>query len=226
MIVNAAESRGAAIQIWHVSYPAGVVTRITNDLGDYGSSSFSLTADDSTIATIASEQTSKIWLTALDEPEGRARKLTDGKYDGQGAMDFTPDGRLVYAARNGDYRDLWIINPDGTAQRQLTANADVEEYPRVSPDGRSIIFTSTPAGGLQHIWRIDVDGSNLTQLTDGAFSDYNTFWSADGQWIYFTSWRSGNYRLWRMPANGGTPQQVSDLSFNGLRVRWKQFDCR
>ena len=44
LVVNGAESLDAPVQIWHVSYPAGVVTRITNDLGDYGSSSFSLTA--------------------------------------------------------------------------------------------------------------------------------------------------------------------------------------
>jgi serine/threonine protein kinase/Tol biopolymer transport system component len=216
IVVNAAESLGSAVQIWHVSHPEGVVTRITNDLSDYGSSSFSLTADDSTIATVSSEPSSKIWLTAPGDPEGRARKLTEGKYDGQRGMDFTPDGRLVYVTRNGDYQDLWIINADGTAQRQLTANAAAEEYPKVSLDGRSIIFTST-AGGLQHIWRIDVDGSNPTQLTDGAFSDYNALWSPDGQWIYFTSWRSGNNRLWKMPANGGTPQQVTDLSFNAVR---------
>jgi serine/threonine protein kinase/sugar lactone lactonase YvrE len=215
MVVNAAESLGSGVQVWHVSYPEGVVTRITNDLSDYGSSSFSLTADDSTIATISAEPSSKIWLTTPADPEGRARKLTDGKYDGLRGMDFTPDGRLVYAARNGDYQDLWIINPDGTAQRQLTASAAAEEYPKVSLDGRSVIFAST-AGGLQHIWRIDIDGSNLTQLTDGAFADYNPFWSPDGQWIYFTSWRSGKNRLWKMAANRGTPQQVTDLSFNGL----------
>jgi len=217
MVGIGAESLGGAVQIWNVSYPAGVATRITNDLSDYGSSSFSLTADGSTIATIASEQSSKIWLTAPGDPQGRARKLTDGKYDGQGGIDFAPDGRVVYVARNADHRDLWIVNADGTAQRQLTANAATEETPRVSPDGRFIIFASTATGGVPHIWRLDVDGSNATQLTDGAFSDSRPFWSPDGQWIYFHSWRSGHGRLWKMPANGGTPQQVTDLSFNAVR---------
>ena len=215
LVVNGAESPNGSVQIWHVSYPAGVATRITNDLSDYGSSSFSLTADDSTIATIAAEQSSKVWLTAPEDLERRARKLTDGKYDGQGGLDFVPDGRLVYVTRNGDHRDLWIVNADGTGQKQLTANAAFEELPRVSPDGRSIIFTSTPPGGLQHIWRIEVDGSNLIQLTDGSFADYTGFWSPDGQWIYFTSWRSGNGSLWRVSVNGGTPQQINDLSFIG-----------
>jgi serine/threonine protein kinase/Tol biopolymer transport system component len=214
LVVNGVESPAGAVQIWHVSYPDGAVTHITNDLGDYGSSSFSLTADDSTIATISSEYSSKIWIS---DQEGRARKLTDGKYDGGGGSDFTPDGRLVYVARNGDSRDLWIVNADGTGQKQLTANTAVEENPKVSPDGSSILFNSTPAGGLTHIWRMEVDGANLVQLTDGAFSDYAAFWSPDGQWIYFSSWRSGNGRLWKMSTNGGTPQQVSDLSFNGFR---------
>jgi serine/threonine protein kinase/Tol biopolymer transport system component len=227
LVVNGAEFPDGSVQIWQVSYPAGAVTRITNDLGDYGSSSFSLTADGSTIATISAERTSKIWLVVPGDAEGRARKLTDGKDEGggEGGTDFTPDGRLVYVSRNGDNTDLWIVNADGSAQKQLTANAAVDQYPRVSPDGRSIVFNSTPAGGLQHIWRIEVDGSNLVQLTDGAFSDYRGFWSPDGQWIYFTSWRSGNGRLWKMPANGGTPQQVSDLSFNAIRFVGSNLIC-
>ena len=28
-------------------------------------------------------------------------------------------------------------------------------------------------------------------------------WSADGRWIYFSSNRSGDYEVWRMPADGG-----------------------
>ena len=217
LIVNAREMQTSPTQIWHLSYPEGAVTRVTNDLTQYGSMSFGLTADSSTIVTISSEQSSKIWLAAPSEEEGRARKLTDGKYDGLGGFDWTPDGRVVYVTRSGDYSDIWIMNADGTGQKQLTSNEDSENNIRVSPDGRYIVFASSRAGGLQHIFRMDTDGGSMKQLTEGDFGDYNPFWSPDGQWVFFGSWRSGNGRMWKVSADGGQPAQVSDLAFNGWR---------
>jgi serine/threonine protein kinase/Tol biopolymer transport system component len=216
LVVNAQEMTTSPSQIWHVSYPEGAVSRVTNDLTEYGSMSFSLTADSSTIATIATEQSSKIWLVAPNEEEGRARKLTNGKYDGQSGLDWTPDGRVVYVARNGDYSDVWIMNADGTGQKQLTSNEDAESNVKVSPDGRFILFTSQRPGAIQHVFRMDTDGGNVRQLTDGDFLDYNASWSPDGQWVFFGSWRSGNGRLWKVPAGGGAATQVSDLPFSAL----------
>jgi serine/threonine protein kinase/Tol biopolymer transport system component len=215
LVVNAQEMLTSPTQIWQVSYPEGAVTRVTNDLTHYGSMSFGLTADSSTIATIATEQSSKIWLVAPNEEEGRARRLTNGKYDGQGGLDWTPDGRVVYVARSGDHSDIWIMNADGTGQKQLTSNEDAEFSIRVSPDGRLILFASQRAGGVQHIWRMDADGGNPKQLTQGDFVNYVPFFSPDGQWIVFGSWKSGNARMWKMPVEGGEPVRVSDLPFNG-----------
>jgi Tol biopolymer transport system component len=213
LIVNAKELPTSPTQIWQVSYPEGAVGRVTNDLTQYGTSSFGLTADSSTIVTIATEQSSQVWLAAPNEEEGRARRLTDGKYDGQAGLDLTPDGRVVYTARKGDSVDIWITNADGTGQKQLTSNDDSESAVRVSPDGRRVVFAAQRAGAVQHVWRVDTDGSNLKQLTDGDAIDFYPFWSPDGQWVFFASWRTGSPRLWKVPADGGPPAQVSDLPF-------------
>jgi Tol biopolymer transport system component len=34
-------------------------------------------------------------------------------------------------------------------------------------------------------------------------------WSRDGHWIYFASNRSGNYELWKIPAEGGDALEVT-----------------
>jgi Tol biopolymer transport system component len=34
-------------------------------------------------------------------------------------------------------------------------------------------------------------------------------WSQDGRWIYFASNRSGDFQIWKMPASGGEPLQVT-----------------
>jgi eukaryotic-like serine/threonine-protein kinase len=215
LVVNASEFPGSPNQIWRVSYPEGVVSRITNDLTEYGSNSFGLTADSSTIVTIAAERSSKIYLTGRNEEEARALKLTSGKYDGQAGLDIMPDGRVVYISRSGDYPDIWMINRDGTGQRQLTSNEDSEFGLRASRDGRYILFSSQTVGGVQHVWRMDADGGNLKQLTHGDFADYSPDCSPDGQWVVFSSFRSGKDRLWKVPIDGGEPVQLSDQTFAG-----------
>ena len=48
-------------------------------------------------------------------------------------------------------------------------------------------------------------------------------WSRDGRFIYFTSNRTGRYEIWRVPAGGGTEEQVTreggTLSFESVDGR-------
>ncbi|MDT4897560.1 MAG: eukaryotic-like serine/threonine-protein kinase [Acidobacteriota bacterium] len=210
LILNAQEQLASPMQIWKLSYGDGAVSRITNDLTQYGSSSFGLTADSNTIVTIVEEYSAKVWLASMNEDEGRAKKLTTGKNDGRDGLSWTSDGRVVYVTKAGDDSDIWIMNADGTGQKQLTSDAAFENSLTVSPDGRYIFFSSDRAGGVPHIWRMDIDGGNPKQLTQGQATDYSPTCSPDGQWVVFVSWRTGNGRPWKVPIDGGEPVQVSE----------------
>ena len=211
LVVNAADHPSDPMQIWNVSYPGGAVTRITNDLTQYGTTSFGLTADSTTIVSIAAEISAQIWLATPNEDETRARKLTSGNSDGLQGLDWTPDGRIVYSAQTGDTLDIWSINADGSGRKQLTSNEDLESNLTVSPDGRYILFTSNRGGGTSHIWRTDIDGGNPKQLTQGDFADFAPICSTDSNTVVFNSYRSGSDRLWKVPINGGESGQVSEL---------------
>jgi len=58
------------------------------------------------------------------------------------------------------------------------------------------------------VFAISTENRAVRRLTeDGFFSPY---WSHDGQWIYLTSApRREMYDIWRMPARGGTPVQLT-----------------
>ena len=71
-----------------------------------------------------------------------------------------------YAHRAGSNYDLWITPVDGREPKQLTANAGNNLLPRVSPDGRQIVFSSDRTG-TSHVWKMGIDGSDATQLTNG-----------------------------------------------------------
>ena len=87
---------------------------------------------------------------------------------------------------------------------------------QVSPDGSRLLFQVRTTdlesnGGSTDLWLCNVDGSDTRTLTTHPSSDWNGRWSKDGRSVLFLSTRSGSAQLWRIHANGGEAQQVSDL---------------
>lgn len=201
------ESSSIGTQIWFLPYPSGQARRITNDLSGYGEVSLGLTSDSGTVATIQQVNSSSIWITNPNEDESQARQIL--KTNLPDTVAWTPDGKIVYASRTGENWDIWTINGDGSENRQLTADAFIDQQPSVSPDGRYVVFQSNRSGS-RNIWRIDADGNNQKQLTDGNFVDESPVCSPDGRFVIFTSMRSGTSAIWKVGIDGGAPVQLTN----------------
>jgi serine/threonine protein kinase/dipeptidyl aminopeptidase/acylaminoacyl peptidase len=196
-------------QLWFISYPEGVARRVTNDLNSYGRVSLGLAADNNTIVTAQSDPSMQIWTIGFNEPVSQAKQITNGKVDGAGGLTWTPDGKIVYLTQAADKSELWIMNADGSDNKQLTSDGYPKTTPAVSPDGKFIFFTSIRSG-IPHIWRINSDGSNPKQITSGDFADFNATCAPDGQWIAFVSIRKGLSHLWKVGVDGGEAVQLTD----------------
>ena len=201
------ESSSIGTQVWFVPYPSGPAQRITNDLNAYGEVSLGLTADSKTLATIQQINSSSISVIGPNQDESQSKQIV--KTSLPEIVSWSPDGKLVYASRTGEYWDIWITNPDGSENRQLTADAFIDREPSVSADGRYIFFQSNRAGN-RNIWRMDIDGTDAKQLTQGNFVDSNPVGSADGASVFFTSERTGKSTIWKVGVDGGRPVQVTD----------------
>ncbi len=132
-------------------------------------------------------------------PDGRKiafRSLRDGKgefyvvnVDGTGLRRLTrtpkggaapssaawsPDGQKILFVRWGfvqgtDTGEIFVMNADGSRQRNLTRNPAPDTEPVWSPDGRKILFVSK-RDGYGEIYVMNADGSgqrNLTRLRGG-----------------------------------------------------------
>jgi serine/threonine protein kinase/Tol biopolymer transport system component len=208
LIVAALEqSRTSPLQIWHLSYPGGEARRITNDFSNYPN--LSLSADASALVVIKREPTSHIWLVP-DGDATRAKQLTTGtsRLDGYPAVSWTPDGRIVYDSTGSGSIHTWIMNAEGSNQRQLTDGRYEDQGAHVSPDGHYIVFASNRTGA-QHIYRMDIDGNNLKQLTNGT-GEAAPFFSPDGRWVIYSS---PSFASWKVPADGGDSVPLTNNSW-------------
>jgi Tol biopolymer transport system component len=126
--------------------------------------------------------------------------------------------------------DLYTSDPDGTDLRRLTASPGYDAEATLSPDGSTIVFTSTRDGDLD-IYTMRVDGTDVRRLTTAVGYDGGPFFSPDGSLIVYRASRprsaeeEADYRallaeglvrpsrleLWVMNANGSHQRQITAL---------------
>ena len=125
---------------------------------------------------------------------------------------LSPDGqRLAFeSARGGEGNEIWLAAADGTNPTQLTHGPGlIQGSPRWSPDGRRIAFDSFGEDGQWDVWAIDAGGGTAHRLTSSPANDSLPCWSRDGRFVYFSSDRTGTETVWRVPATGGSEDQVT-----------------
>ena len=181
-------------QLWWVSAREPSRRKVTSDLLDYRT--VSLTADDSTIMTVASDTTSTIWTVPLEA--GEARRLPGGRYDGLSGVAAAPDGRIIYRSVESGLGSIWIMNADGSARRQVTSDAEAA-YPAVMPDGLSIVFERDGT-----LWQSDVDGQNARAIPNTNSATRPSL-MPDGKSLLYTVTTNGFEEAWRAPIDGSAP---------------------
>lgn len=107
--------------------------------------------------------------------------------------------------------DLWSVGVEGGVAHRITANPGTEAYPRISPGGSRLAFTSRDEGQWD-VHLMELAGGNARRLTYFGAVTHVVGWSADGEAVLvatdhqqpFTGWM----HLWRVPADGSPPQPL------------------
>lgn len=84
--------------------------------------------------------------------------------------------------------ELYTSRLDGTDLRQLTNNGAYNAEATLSPDGKTILFTSTMDGDIE-LYTMSVDGGNVRRFTHRLGYDGGAFFSHDGKRIV---WRANH----------------------------------
>ncbi len=152
-----------------------------------------------------------VWQMDLAAPDKQPHLLVSSTSDtDQGpAPQFSPDGqKLAYMSDRSGTMEIWVSNRDGSHPFQLTAVGGAGT-PRWSPDSQSIVFDVNRHEGGSKVVRINLRGGAPQILTPDTHESEVPSWSRDGKWIYFASNRSGDVQVWKVPAAGGSPVQVT-----------------
>jgi Tol biopolymer transport system component len=80
--------------------------------------------------------------------------------------------------------DIFSANADGSDLHRLTSSDGYDAEGTISPDGKTIFFTSARDGDLE-IYTMNADGSNQKRLTFDKGYDGGAFFSPDGKQIVY-----------------------------------------
>lgn len=107
--------------------------------------------------------------------------------------------------------DIWVANEDGSNVQRITVHKARDVYPRFSPDGKWIAFSSNRYGNYD-VFLVPSEGGSPKQLTFNSANDTVVGWTADSKKILFQSSRGlmfpGIPNLYEVSIDGGLEQPV------------------
>jgi len=134
---------------------------------------------------------------------------------------WSPDNKqIAFISSVGEGSQLFIINLETLAVRQITNTCGYKFSPAWSPDGNFIIFGSFCQDGERGIYITNIDGSDSRLLAPTVQYNDSPVWSPDGQRIAFYDENDGF--IYIMNADGTNRQP---LIKTGRHMSWSPDGC-
>ncbi len=162
------------------------------------------------------------YVTALQQGKERLYSLIVSDQDGENehkimeskdpimSPAWSPDSRqLAYVSFEGSKSAIFVQTLRSGNRFQVSGNPGINGAPAFSPDGRKLVVTLGGVNGNPDIYVLDITSRQTKRLTTHRAIDTEGTWSPDGRYIYFTSDRSGGPQIYRISANGGTPERIT-----------------
>ena len=132
----------------------------------------------------------------------------NGKYIVMNALDSLTNTRVIKVLDIEKQQHIQLTFPENASQG--------DKDPVFSPDNEQIAFRRRRNTGNYDLFVVSANGGPPRKvLFDKQSTVSGVDWTPDGRHLLFSSNRDGDYRLWKTPVGGGTPERVN-LNDHGI----------
>lgn len=161
----------------------------------------------------ASNEEGGVNLYILDIESLTSRRLTAPTGCYNGGPFFSPNGQQVIFRADREqenFLQLYVIDVDGSNEKQLTNNGVVNWAPYWHPNGKVVAYATSLHGHHRYeIYLLNIDTFNQVRLTNSPSFDGLPVFNADGSKIMWTSKRSDDKSCQIFIANFTMPPEIN-----------------
>ena len=102
--------------------------------------------------------------------------------------------KIVFMSKRDGNPEIYLMNPDGSEQVNLTQHPAADYQPAWSPNGKQILFSSD-RDGIFDLYLMDADGTNVRKVFANSKYRWEAAWSPDGKRIAYAQGDPGKAKL-------------------------------
>jgi serine/threonine protein kinase len=140
---------------------------------------------------------------------------------------WSPDGKqIAFVTDRKGISQIWIMDQDGTNQKQFSYSTQYDSHPDWSPDGKWILFTQmqTPAGIPRVVvvpYGVSIQDYKEYPLGQDRVPMRDARYSPDGYWIAAEAWPDLGHKVYIMSSSGAGRTSLNTNSRGDFDPDWE-----
>ena len=124
--------------------------------------------------------------------------------------------KIVFVSYRNGNSEIYIMNSDGSGQKNLTRHRGNDHSPVWSPTGRQILFASDRGGQTSDLYLMDSDGARVLRVFGKKEDRRHPAWSPDGEQIAYYRVDKGEVAIYTASIDGRGEKRITI----GMQPAW------
>ncbi len=116
--------------------------------------------------------------------------------------------KIAFVSSRSGHKEIYVADADGADVHQLTNDANISVGPRLSPDGRTLVYTGYKSG-YADVYEIELGNGARNRIIKFPGTNTGASYSADGRQLAVILSKDGNPELYTTGASGGGARRLT-----------------